>query len=75
ATLPRFAAIVMYDAAGVRRAAGQQAQVLNQFIEMFQEDYGLSEDPLKELIGHTPLQVLVGSVMGAAVSWIASPAY
>lgn len=67
-----FAFIVMYDAAGVRQAAGKQAKVLNQIIEeLFQENPHLSEEKLKELLGHTPFQVIVGSILGGAVAWIA----
>lgn len=67
-----FAFIVMYDAAGVRRAAGKQAQILNQMIdEFFQGEHQLAEERLKELLGHTPVQVIVGSLMGVAISWIA----
>jgi hypothetical protein len=71
-----FAAIVMYDAAGVRQAAGKQARVLNQIIdEFFEGDHQLSEDRLKELLGHTPFQVIAGSVLGVAITWIAEWAY
>jgi len=71
-----FAIIVMYDAAGVRQAAGKQARILNQIIdEFFQENATFNEDRLKELLGHTPIQVFAGSALGIAVSWIASPAY
>lgn len=71
-----FAIIVMYDAAGVRQAAGKQARILNQMIdELFHENKEFSEDRLKELLGHTPFQVIVGSVLGVTVSWLASPAY
>lgn len=67
-----FAAIVMYDAAGVRQAAGKQARILNQIIdEFFQEKHQFNEDRLKELLGHTPVQVIVGSVLGVAVSCLA----
>lgn len=70
------AVIVMYDAAGIRQAAGKQAQVLNQIMdEVFQEQHELRPDRLKELLGHTPVQVLVGSGLGAAISWLAAPAY
>jgi uncharacterized protein len=66
-----FAFIVMYDASGVRRAAGKHAQVLNQIIgEVFEENHELTEDPLKELLGHTPIQVLVGSIFGIGLMWI-----
>ena len=56
-----FAAIVMYDAAGVRQAAGKQARILNQMIdELFSKDHEFNEDKLKELLGHTPFQVIIG---------------
>ncbi|NEQ21094.1 MAG: divergent PAP2 family protein [Microcoleus sp. SIO2G3] len=71
-----FAVIVMYDAAGVRQAAGKQARILNQIIdELFTEGKEFNEDRLKELLGHTPFQVIVGLVLGIAISCLASPAY
>ncbi|WP_390883189.1 divergent PAP2 family protein [Kovacikia minuta] len=71
-----FAIIVMYDAAGVRQAAGKQARILNQIIdEFFQEDSQFNEDRLKELLGHTPFQVIVGSILGIVISWIAEFSY
>ncbi|WOD39512.1 divergent PAP2 family protein [Nodosilinea sp. E11] len=71
-----FSIIVMYDAAGVRQAAGKQAKVLNQIIdELFQEKPELREDRLKELLGHTPFQVIAGSILGVMVSCLAAPAY
>lgn len=71
-----FAVIVMYDAAGVRQAAGKQARILNQIIdEFFQEDHQFNEARLKELLGHTPVQVIVGSALGIAISWLAEIAY
>jgi acid phosphatase family membrane protein YuiD len=71
-----FAIIVMYDAAGVRQAAGKQARILNQIVdEFFRENSTFNEDRLKELLGHTPVQVFAGSALGVLVSWIAAPAY
>ncbi len=71
-----FAIIVMYDAAGVRQAAGKQARILNQMIdELFDEKHEFSQDRLKELLGHTPFQVIVGSVLGVTISWLATAAY
>lgn len=71
-----FAVIVMYDAAGVRQAAGKQARVLNQIIdEFFQGDHHFNEERLKELLGHTPVQVIVGSILGVFVSWVADLTY
>lgn len=71
-----FAVIVMYDAAGVRQAAGKQARILNQMIdELFSKDHEFNEDRLKELLGHTPFQVIVGSILGVTISCLAAPAY
>ncbi|HPQ45745.1 MAG TPA: divergent PAP2 family protein [Clostridia bacterium] len=64
-----FSLIVMYDAAGVRRAAGKQAKVLNR---MFHHNKGKGEfhleEDLKELIGHTPVEVIAGALLGLAIS-------
>ena len=71
-----FAFIVMYDAAGVRQAAGKQARILNQMVdEVFRENSEFSEDRLKELLGHTPVQVIAGSALGITISWLAGPTY
>lgn len=71
-----FAVIVMYDAAGVRQAAGKQARILNQIIdELFREHPTFNEDRLKELLGHTPFQVIVGSALGVTIACLAAPAY
>ena len=68
-----FAIIVMYDAAGVRQAAGKQAKILNQIVdELFQEEHNLNEQRLKELLGHTPFQVLVGLSLGISISMVFS---
>ncbi|MBP0030993.1 divergent PAP2 family protein [Roseofilum reptotaenium CS-1145] len=67
-----FAIIVMYDAAGVRQAAGKQARILNQIIdELFQENPEFNEDRLKELLGHTPFQVIMGLLLGVVIAWLA----
>jgi len=62
-----FAMVVMYDAAGVRRAAGKQASLLNKIVET----PGLSgvqvQEKLVEVLGHTPLQVIIGAFIGIAV--------
>ena len=66
-----FSAIVMYDAAGVRRAAGKQAHLLNKIIET----PGLTgvevQERLVEVLGHTPLQVIVGATLGIVVGILA----
>lgn len=68
-----FAIIVMYDARGVRRETGIQAKLLNDIIKTF-EDMGRKEisahDKLKEFVGHTPLQVLMGAILGIAIAII-----
>ncbi len=66
-----LASIVMYDAAGVRRAAGEQAKVLNRLVKDFSDHNSFRPDKtLKELLGHTPLQVVIGAVLGFAVALI-----
>jgi len=63
-----LAFIVMYDAAHVRRETGEQAKVLNYIMRSWADvKPDVFEAELKELIGHTPLQVAVGGVLGAAV--------
>ncbi|NLZ90362.1 MAG: divergent PAP2 family protein [Clostridiales bacterium] len=59
-----FAFVVMYDAAGVRRAAGKQAEILNIIIKDMVEHKVLKEERLKELIGHTPIEVIIGGIIG-----------
>lgn len=68
-----FAVIVMYDAAGVRQAAGKQARILNQIMDEILSDHDFNEKRLKELLGHTPFQVLVGLALGITVSVLALP--
>ena len=61
-----FSLVVMYDAIGVRQETGKQAKVLNDMIELFThmgKDLDI-EKQLKEFIGHTPLQVLCGAILG-----------
>ena len=62
-----YGAVVMYDAAGVRRAAGKQAEVLNQLVEHLYLGSHRAQDRLKELIGHTPFEVFGGLIVGIAV--------
>lgn len=67
-----FAIVVMHDAMGVRRETGIQAKLLNEIIQIF-EDMGREElsvnDKLKEFVGHTPLQVIMGSLLGIATAF------
>ena len=62
-----FSAIVMYDAAGVRRSTGKNAAVLNRLIDRLANDGTFDEEHLKELVGHTPLQVLAGALLGILI--------
>lgn len=64
-----FAFIVMYDAAGVRQAAGKQARVLNKIVEDLQHSLSFRESHLKELLGHTPREVIGGAILGVAVAF------
>lgn len=63
-----FASVVMYDAAGVRRAAGYQAKVLNMIIDDLAHHKPLHNERLKELLGHTPKEVLAGAVLGIVIA-------
>ena len=63
-----LAAIVMYDAAGVRRAVSIQARILNQMIDEAFQGKPFAEKRLRELIGHTPTQVIVGGLLGIGVA-------
>ena len=65
-----FSFVVMYDAAGLRRAAGRQAAILNRLVEDLVHMRGVQEQKLRELLGHTPIEVLVGAVLGVAVGLI-----
>lgn len=59
-----FAIIVMYDAAGVRKAAGEQAKILNRIIKKFEKQEFHIDQELKELIGHTKPEVIGGALLG-----------
>jgi acid phosphatase family membrane protein YuiD len=65
------AGVVLYDAAGVRRAVSRQARVLNLMLEEVFEQQRFSERRLLELLGHTPFEVFVGLLLGTitAISW------
>ncbi len=68
-----FSGIVMYDAAGVRRAVGQQSIILNRILHELRERRSKDvEHDVRELIGHTPFQVFSGALLGIgiAVLWL-----
>ena len=63
-----FSGVVMYDAAGVRRSTGRNAAVINQLMDMLSGNgYTFDENRLKELVGHTPIQVLAGALLGTLI--------
>lgn len=63
-----FSFIVMYDAANVRLEAGKQAAMINQIIEALENPDLNPEERLKEILGHTPLQVLAGGILGFVIA-------
>ncbi|KAK9835299.1 hypothetical protein WJX81_000183 [Elliptochloris bilobata] len=65
-----FSLVVMYDAAGVRRHAGKQAEVLNVVLEDVLHAHPISEQRMKEVLGHTPLQVITGAILGVLMGCI-----
>lgn len=67
-----FAIIVMYDASGVRRAVGKQAEILNQIVDDFFHGKFDQHEKLKELVGHTPKEVLFGALLGILIGILMS---
>lgn len=63
-----LAFVVMYDSAGVRRAAGAQASVLNKIVDEVFKGGRIREERLRELLGHTPVEVFAGAFLGAIVA-------
>jgi len=63
-----FALVTMFDAQGVRRATGQQAYILNKILDDIYWKGKVEAEQLKELVGHTPFQVFVGSLLGIVLS-------
>ena len=66
-----FALIVMHDAAGVRRAAGKQAKVLNMMLENLENQGIKLDEKLKELLGHSPIEVIAGAIWGVSSALVA----
>jgi len=66
-----FAIVIMFDAQGVRRATGRQAHILNKITEDIYWKGRIEESRLRELVGHTPVQVLVGLLVGVTVAVLA----
>lgn len=65
-----FSIIIMYDAAGVRRAAGEQAKILNIILDELFQGHPVSRVRLRELLGHTPFEVLTGAIIGGILGWL-----
>lgn len=67
-----LAIVVMHDAMNVRLETGKQAKLLNEMIDLVKKLDGkpLTEERLKEFVGHTPVQVLVGALIGVLIGWL-----
>lgn len=65
-----FAIVVMFDAQGVRRASGKQAHILNKVMEDIYWKGRIHEGRLRELIGHTPVEVIAGSLLGITIAFL-----
>ncbi|MBQ9244942.1 divergent PAP2 family protein [bacterium] len=65
-----FALVVMYDAAGLRRATGRIAASLNKIRDDFYAQGQVPAERLKELLGHTPFEVFVGALLGAYMAYV-----
>ena len=63
-----FSIITMFDAAGVRRNVGRQAKILNKMLDELYEKGAVPEQRLKELLGHTPVEVFAGAFVGIAMA-------
>lgn len=65
-----FASVVMYDAIGVRQETGKQSKLLNMILQqdLFKKKDLEFQETLKELVGHTPIQVLAGAILGVATA-------
>lgn len=65
-----FSLIIMFDAAGVRRNMGRQARVLNQILDQLSKGQAIQEAKLKELLGHTPVEVFAGAFLGICLAYL-----
>lgn len=63
-----FAIVVMFDAQGVRRATGKQARILNKVMDDIYWRRKIHEDKLRELVGHTPVEVFAGMLLGVTIA-------
>lgn len=65
-----FAIVVMFDAQGVRHSAGKQASILNRVMEDIYWQGRIKENRLRELVGHTPVEVIVGFLLGVVIAFL-----
>ena len=67
-----FALVIMYDAAGIRQSVGQQAAVLNRILQELgtRRPAKVLGQEFRELVGHTPFQVIVGGILGIGMAWL-----
>jgi acid phosphatase family membrane protein YuiD len=65
-----FASVVMYDAAGIRQAVSAQARILNRLLDEYFKHQRLDEHRLRELLGHTRVEVLVGALLGIGTALV-----
>ena len=70
-----IAMIVIYDATGVRRQAGRHAEIINRMIRDLFEGHQLSQEQLREVLGHSPVEALVGLLLGLSVAQIIVPLF
>lgn len=63
------AMVVMYDATGVRQAAGKHARALNQILQQMRRTHTVPEFAFKEFLGHTPVEVIAGAALGFGVAY------
>lgn len=65
-----FALVTMFDAASVRRSVGRQAVLLNRMLDEIYAQGKFSEQYLREFLGHTPIEVIIGAILGISVSFL-----
>lgn len=70
-----FSMIVIYDATGIRRQAGRHAALINAMIADLASGHPLKEEHLREVLGHTPIQALIGTLLGLLIAQLAWFAY
>lgn len=63
-----LAVVVIYDAAGIRRQAGKHARIINQMITDLASGHPLKQEQLREVLGHTPMEALAGTILGVVIA-------